>query len=752
MDSIIKLLSTIMTVSSEEGLDTEGWLTTLAAALIPVIIMYSQIYRSNTRQLIGQARRENDDADTDVNKNHLLPISKDVSLLTEAATAAATAVLGSLSGTGTSTTNLKQTDHHDHCGDAAYNRALIANAPKKKGYFGVLAKPFGSNFNVGCGKGLSQNGDQDNDENISSSIQNMDKFNCYVEASVSDLTSCINASLGGVNSIELCCNRTEGGTTPSYGLIAAAVRHFRHSDVSIHVLIRPRGGDFCYSDGEMECIIEDVCMCRELGVDGIVVGFLTAQGHIDYDKLQTVMDIVRSEPVSIPELSHPQQGQTANDSSSSYPMRHMHVTFHRAFDICRDISETGGDTAGLSDTASTMDVTFVDGRKHISHVVVRSIDSDSGRGRSYGRLHSVADRDSSGSDEEETANCSTTAVCGGVSISNAASTGSAGSSLSALALSVDAEGVSDGREYHYNTGVSDTWVDCEAESSSYRQAKAHDRRDKGGKDKGQGKVDSDAGTGTGTFMKPGSLLLSSATVESAPCSPLTLSVDRPSAEFLASPLVCSAVTTARRLADMGVTRILTSGRCKRIEQSIRASNGTYTYDNLICAMRHSVNNACTSTNNSNTNSNSKTAQAPSVLLQFVVASGICADNVSTVLQYTQAHCLHAGSSLHTPVTSVFAEQTSASDSSTIINMPIGHSAMNFKNALVSDAHFGPAGVGVADAAKAASASDVCASSGCSVALQVPYTEFQTTDIVDIDLTRDLVNKSIACWDVIEPKL
>ena len=92
--------------------------------------------------------------------------------------------------------------------------------------------------------------------------------NCFVEISLSDITSCINAARGGANSIELCCDRAEGGTTPSYGLIAAAARRFRYSDVSINVLIRPRGGDFVYSDAEMECVLQDVCACRDLGVDG----------------------------------------------------------------------------------------------------------------------------------------------------------------------------------------------------------------------------------------------------------------------------------------------------------------------------------------------------------------------------------------------------------------------------------------------------------------------------------------------------
>lgn len=115
------------------------------------------------------------------------------------------------------------------------------------------------------------------------------------------------AQLGGAYRIELCAGLPEGGTTPSYGEIVAARRAV---DIKLNVIIRPRAGDFLYSPLEVEAMLEDIKMARQLGVDGIVVGCLTPDGEVDKTLLRRFVEAVGDLP----------------------------VTFHRAIDVCRDPS------------------------------------------------------------------------------------------------------------------------------------------------------------------------------------------------------------------------------------------------------------------------------------------------------------------------------------------------------------------------------------------------------------------------------
>lgn len=115
------------------------------------------------------------------------------------------------------------------------------------------------------------------------------------------------AQLGGAYRIELCAGLPEGGTTPSYGEIVAARRAV---DIKLNVIIRPRAGDFLYTPIEVEAMLEDIKMARQLGVDGIVVGCLTPDGEVDKPLLRRFVE-----------------------ASGDLP-----VTFHRAIDVCRDPS------------------------------------------------------------------------------------------------------------------------------------------------------------------------------------------------------------------------------------------------------------------------------------------------------------------------------------------------------------------------------------------------------------------------------
>lgn len=126
------------------------------------------------------------------------------------------------------------------------------------------------------------------------------------EICANSVESCVEAQRGGADRVELCAGIPEGGTTPSYGDIVMARRVL--TTTKLHVIIRPRGGDFLYSDLEKEIMLEDVRMARRLGVDGVVFGALTAEGDVDMEFMQQLMVEVKG----------------------------LSVTFHRAFDVCRD--------------------------------------------------------------------------------------------------------------------------------------------------------------------------------------------------------------------------------------------------------------------------------------------------------------------------------------------------------------------------------------------------------------------------------
>lgn len=134
-------------------------------------------------------------------------------------------------------------------------------------------------------------------------MQNESK-KCLFEVCANGVESCMAAQEGGADRVELCAGIPEGGTTPSYGEIKIARRLL--NTTRLHVIIRPRGGDFLYTPLEVERMEEDIRMCRQLGVDGVVIGCLKADGSIDIENNQRLKD-------------------AAGD---------MSVTFHRAFDRC----------------------------------------------------------------------------------------------------------------------------------------------------------------------------------------------------------------------------------------------------------------------------------------------------------------------------------------------------------------------------------------------------------------------------------
>ena len=120
-----------------------------------------------------------------------------------------------------------------------------------------------------------------------------------------NIESCIAAQEAGASRIELCDNPTEGGTTPSYGFIKSAREKL---SIDLYVMIRPRGGDFLYSDAEFEIMMQDIGMCKNLGCDGVVLGILAPGGNVDKKRCRQLIEY-------------------------AYPLG---VTFHRAFDRAKD--------------------------------------------------------------------------------------------------------------------------------------------------------------------------------------------------------------------------------------------------------------------------------------------------------------------------------------------------------------------------------------------------------------------------------
>ncbi|KAM6956171.1 copper homeostasis protein cutC homolog [Aplochiton taeniatus] len=126
-----------------------------------------------------------------------------------------------------------------------------------------------------------------------------------MEACVDSVESAINAEKGGAVRLELCSSLLEGGITPSIGLLQVVKRYVK---IPVYAMIRPRGGDFLYSEVEVDVMKRDIELVKSNGADGLVLGVLTEDGRVDADLCMELLAVARPLP----------------------------VTFHRAFDMVQD--------------------------------------------------------------------------------------------------------------------------------------------------------------------------------------------------------------------------------------------------------------------------------------------------------------------------------------------------------------------------------------------------------------------------------
>lgn len=127
-----------------------------------------------------------------------------------------------------------------------------------------------------------------------------------VEIAAHCVQSAVAAQAGGADRVELFCNPKEGGVTPSEGTIAVVRDRLA---IDLHVMIRPRGGNFYYSDAEVEIMLRDIETAKRLGANGVAFGLVNEDGTVDVKRTREMVGASRP----------------------------MSVTFHRAFDVCKDL-------------------------------------------------------------------------------------------------------------------------------------------------------------------------------------------------------------------------------------------------------------------------------------------------------------------------------------------------------------------------------------------------------------------------------
>ena len=164
----------------------------------------------------------------------------------------------------------------------------------------------------------------------------------------------------GAGRIELCLELNTGGLTPPPEL----VRRCSALPIPVNVLVRPRAGDFVFTEEETEILVRDIQMCRREGAAGVVIGALTPEGDVDMTVMKRLMSVAKDDAGQRDWIEQNKSGEKddkAGDKNDERVRGGLSVTFHRAFDVCRnpfealeDIIALGCDrilTSGQKDTA-----------------------------------------------------------------------------------------------------------------------------------------------------------------------------------------------------------------------------------------------------------------------------------------------------------------------------------------------------------------------------------------------------------------
>lgn len=169
-----------------------------------------------------------------------------------------------------------------------------------------------------------------------------------LEVCANSVDSALAAQEGGALRVELCDNLHDGGTTPSYGQIELARKLLK---IKLYVLIRPRGGDFLYSDAEFEIMKSDIRRCIAIGCDGVVIGILNTDGTVDKPRSRELVQMAKNSGLG--------------------------VTFHRAIDMCADMEQAMEDIIGIGCErilTSGGKSTAVEGVSMIAHLIGKAGD------------------------------------------------------------------------------------------------------------------------------------------------------------------------------------------------------------------------------------------------------------------------------------------------------------------------------------------------------------------------------------------
>lgn len=164
------------------------------------------------------------------------------------------------------------------------------------------------------------------------------------EVCVENYLEAINGEKNGAERIELCDNLEVGGTTPSYGIIKKTIESVK---IPVFVIIRPRGGNFCYSNEEIEIMKNDILVCKKLNVSGVVLGVLDRDNNINYSITKELTTLAKP----------------------------MSVTFHKAIDEVKNpilevekLANIGVDRILTSGTKTTA----IEGKDIINKMIIQS--------------------------------------------------------------------------------------------------------------------------------------------------------------------------------------------------------------------------------------------------------------------------------------------------------------------------------------------------------------------------------------------